>query len=122
MRVTLGQIKIAESALMNLSNQALPIQTSYKISRVIKQVVSEIADLEKHRIILVEQYGTQDVDTTTITVAPENIREFTEAIRPLLETEINLNFDKMSIKDIPDTVLISSADIIALEPFIDFDK
>jgi len=122
MRVTLGQIKIAESALMNLSNQALPIQTSYKISRVIKQVVSEIADLEKHRIILVEQYGTQDVDTTTITVAPENIREFTEAIRPLLETEINLNFDKMSIKDIPDTVLISSADIIALEPFIDFNK
>ena len=120
MKVTLGQIKGAEQALGTLSNQALPIQTAYKISRLIKQVISEISDLEEHRKRLVEKFGTTDADTGIITVTEENIPLFSEALRPLLETEVTLNFDKLGAKDLPESFNISSSDILQLDPFIDF--
>jgi len=120
MKVTLGQIKGAESALGTLSNQALPIQTAYRISRLIKQVISEISDFEEHRKRLVEKFGTTDADTGIITVTEENIPLFSEALRPLLETEVTLNFDKLGPKDLPESFNISSSDILQLEPFIDF--
>lgn len=120
MKVTLGQIKQAESALTTLMGQALPIQTAYKISRLIRQVISEISDLEDHRKKLVEKFGTTDPDTGITTVTEENIPLFSEALRPLLETEVTLNFDKLGLKDLPESFNISSSDILQLEPFIDF--
>ena len=120
MRITLGQIKQAESALGTLTNQALPIQTAFRISRLIRQVVSEITDLEEHRKKLVEKFGMTDPNTGITTVTDENLPLFSEALRPLLETEVTLNFDKLGPKDLPESFNISSSDILQLEPFIDF--
>ena len=120
MKVTLSQIKVAEQALVAISNQSLPIQTAYKISRLIKQVISEISDLEEYRKKLVEKFGTTDADTGITTVTEENMLLFSEALRPLLETAVTLNFDKLGPKDLPESFNISSSDILQLEPFIDF--
>ena len=121
MKVKLGQLKISEKALLNLSQQPLSITVAFQISQLIKQVAPELQELESQRLRLIEKYGTKNAEDDTITVLSDNIASFAQELSPLLETEIDLNFEKIPLSQINEDVKISSADLIALEPFIDTD-
>lgn len=122
MKIKLGQLKLSEDSLVKFSKQEIPVQMAFQISRVIQKVAPELQLLEQLRQQLVHKYGIEDKATGQITVPESKVGEFTEEIKPLLEAEVELDFQKIPLSKIPESVFISSVDLIALEPFIDLDS
>jgi hypothetical protein len=122
MKIKLGQLKLSEDSLVKFSKQEIPVQMAFQISRVIQKVAPELQLLEQLRQQLVHKYGIEDKETGQITVPESKVGEFTEEIKPLLEAEVELDFQKIPLSKIPESVFISSVDLIALEPFIDLDS
>lgn len=120
MKISLGQIKLSEQALVRLSNEALPIQIAFQVSRLIRQLGPELQNLENQRLKLVHKYGQTDTDSGQTTVPPENIPQFTEEMTPLLDTLIQIDFEKIPLSKFPEEVKLSSTDLLALEAFLEY--
>ena len=120
MKVTVGQLKLSEPALLKLSQQDLPIGIAFKIARLVKQIAPELMTLEETRQKLVAKWGTPDESTGQTTVLGESIEKFTSEIKPVLDTEITIDFEKIPFNTIPEKVELNASDVIALDPFLDY--
>lgn len=116
MKVTLAQIKNAETVLTKLLTAELPIQVSFRLSKLIKKINEELIDFESSRQKLFEKYGEQ-LDNNTITIKPEFQQEYLEQINSLLGEPVELPEVKVSITEISD-LKISAVDTAALEPWL----
>ena len=122
MKITIGQLKLSEESLVKFSKQDIPVQMAFQLSRLIRKIVPELQSLEEARQTLVHKFGEVDLESGQTTVPQSKISEFTQEIKPILDTEVEMPFDKIPFSKIPETVLLSSSDLIALEPFIDHES
>lgn len=114
--VKLGILKAIEEPLIKLVKLELPIKTSYKLSKILKKVGQELADLEEERVKLVKKYGDQDDESQSIQVKDsEKYEEFAREFGELLQEEITLDFDPISIDALGDEATFSPAELAALE-------
>ena len=120
MKVTIGQLKLSESALLKLSKQDLPILLSFQLGRLIKQISPDLISLEETRLKLVQKYGTPDSESGQTTVLGDAIQKFTEELNPILDTEIQIDFQKIPISSIPEKVELNTSDVMALDPFLEY--
>ena len=116
MTLTLGQLKNSEQALVTLSNCSLPIALAYRISKVLKVIGVELADLEEARQKLVQKYGEENEGT--IVVSSENFDAFVEELNPLLLEEVILPFEPFSVDKLPETVTLTPIQMSQLSFFI----
>jgi hypothetical protein len=114
--VKLGILKAIEEPLIKLVKLELPIKTSYKLSKILKKIGQELADLEEERVKLVKKYGDQDDEAQSIQVKdPEKYEEFAKEFGELLQEEITLEIDPIPIDMLGDAVTFSPAELAALE-------
>jgi hypothetical protein len=114
--VKLGILKAIEEPLIKLVKLELPIKTSYKLSKILKKIGQELADLEEERVKLVKKYGDQDDEAQSIQVKdPEKYEEFAKEFGELLQEEITLEIDPIPINMLGDSVTFSPAELAALE-------
>lgn len=116
MKVTLAQIKNSEIVLAKLLNAELPIQVSFRLSKLIKRINEELVEFESSRQKLFEKYGEQQADST-IKIKDEFQKEFLSQINALLGEQIELPDVKVSISEISD-LKFSAIEMAALEPWI----
>lgn len=121
MKIALGQLRTSEAALAKLSQEALPIMISYKLTKFLKAASKELAELEANRDKLVRQFGVEDSEQGRISVPQEKLEDFMKELEPLLLHEVDFEFEKIQAGTLPDTVKISPSDLILLEPFIQFE-
>jgi hypothetical protein len=114
--VKLGILKAIEEPLIKLVKLELPIKTSYKLSKILKKIGQELADLEEERVKLVKKYGDQDDEAQSIQVTdPAKYEEFAKEFGELLQEEITLEIDPIPIDMLGDSVTFSPAELAALE-------
>jgi hypothetical protein len=115
MTINIAQLKNAEPSLDKLIKTELPIQVSFRLSKLIKIIGSELAHFETTRQKLFEKYGEQQ--DNGVVIKAEFMAEFMEQINALLNETIELPDIKVSITEISD-IKFSAMDLVALEPWI----
>lgn len=100
-KVTLRALTIAQGALQALGQFKLPPKTSYFVSRVASKVTTELNAVEIQRRKAIKQYGTVKTGTTeTYEVLPDNIVKFNEEMNALLDSEVELDTGRISLKEL----------------------
>src|SRR5262249_22232382 len=98
MKFTLGQLVASKPALEKLLNNDLPVAVSFRLSKLIKSLNSELQHHEEERIKLVKKYGT--TNETGVAVLPDRFQEFVKDMDSLNGLEVNLDIKPVSIEDL----------------------
>jgi len=125
MKVTLEKVYVAQQSLTKLLSQDMPSSLAFRLSRLAKQVKSELDTFEENRIKLVKKYSTSGKEKKSpavdpeqsVKVHPDKMKEFSAELMAMLAVEIELDFEPISVKDLGD-VKISAIDLVNIEPFV----
>lgn len=98
-KTTLEQLVNSQSALKKLYDSNLSFNISYKISKIIATIDTELKFFESERAKLFKTYGTS-TDDNKIEILPENMEQFNSEIQTLLSLEISLSIDLISLDDL----------------------
>lgn len=122
--ITLDQIVKSVDILKTLSKQDLNARLAYKICKIILAVDEEYNTFQETRMKVVMKYGEKNEDGSIknvdgqVMILPEYVEEAQNELKELLETEINLNINALTIDEL-ENCTISPADMINLMPFIE---
>ncbi len=101
MKLTLAELKALEIPLTNFLKEKLPLKASYRLSKVLKQISSELGDLEQERQKLIRQYGEVDTEAGEISIKEEaKLNQFRLEFSELLKEEVELNFEPIALDDL----------------------
>ena len=112
MKVKLIEIYSSVNILNKLVNVSLPAKTSYKFVKVMQKFNDELKVLEEERQKLIKKYGAETEGS--ISVTEENKEAFIKEFSDLMEMEMDIDWDPISIDAFGDAEL-SVADIAKIE-------
>ena len=110
MKLTYEKISSALPALSKLSKLDLKVVEAIKLARLIGKIEAELKPLEKTRATLFRKYS-EEVENGTYKIKPESYDTFSKEYRELLETEIDIDADKVVIES---DIAIDAASGLAL--------
>ena len=119
-KTTLGILKQSEQALSKLMNANLDIKTAYTLGRIANKIGQELKSTENLRIKLVEKYGDKD-DKGKHVVPEDKKEEFWAEYSELLEVEVELNFNKITLEKLA-KVNMTPADMVYINYLIEEEK
>lgn len=123
MKVLNGEIFAAQKPLEALSKERLPIKSSYKIAKLIKECASHLDIIEKLRIGLVQRYGEKDEKGSySIKQDTDNWFKFIEEMNILFAQEVDIELEnKIEIPFEVDgkSINVEPSVLIALDKFIE---
>lgn len=99
--LTVGDIVGGQVALMSIADKELPAVTAWRLAKASRVLVPEIEAYEKVRVDLVKQYG-KELEDGNWNVSKENIEEYQEEIRKVLEQEVVVDFPLISLEMLGD--------------------
>ena len=127
------KVKIAEllnstDTLQKLSQKDFKAKLAWSVARLLKNAEKEIQEFNDTRMELIKKYGEKDDQGELITdekgnckILPDSISEFTNELNELIETEIELNANKIDI-DLLENIDFTPAEMALLEPFIEMKE
>ena len=117
----------AES-LRALSQKPLKARCAYAVSKILKAAETEMANFNEARMNLIRKYGEKDENDELVTdengnahVIPENIEEFTKELNDVLDSDVDINANKVRIDDLDD-VKFTPTEMVQLDEFIEFGE
>lgn len=116
MKIKLREIIDMQNSLGVLVQLKVPAKVAFKLGKAAKQVNVEFQDFNKAREDLIMRLGTKNEDKQLIEVPPEKIEEFRREIQSLLEEDVSLDFEPISLDCLGEATL-SAADMANLSPF-----
>ena len=118
-KMSLVEVKNAETALNKVLSSQLDIKTSYNLGKIVKKLNEELTNLESIRIKLVGKYGTVN-EKGEKNVEKDNLKEFYREYGEALKIEVEFDINKISIDKLSDIKLtpieVSSLISIIEEP------
>ena len=115
MQVTLKEIVDAREALMNLSQQKLPIKIGYNVSKIIRKANAELEILTKVRQEVIERLAPPGTE-----VNPEINQNIMAELSEALEVTVDIPVHKVDLSSI-NNLEMTPRDVMLLEPFCLFD-
>lgn len=115
MKVKLSEIVNARQALQKMMTKELPIKTAYRLSKLVNAVNDELGNFEDQRKKLVEKYGEKKGEE--VVVPKDKAQDFQKDMQELLDVEVKIDFDPISLSDIGE-ISLSPVDITLLDSFI----
>ena len=115
MQVTLKQIVDAREALMNLSQQRLPIKIGYNVSKIIRKANGELETLTTVRQSIIEKHAPSGTEVT-----PEINQSIIGELNDALDIEVELPVHKVDLSNVA-SLELTPRDILVLEPFCVFE-
>lgn len=118
---------IVESAdiMRELSTKTLKGRAAFRVARLLRELEKEFTLFNEKRVELIREYAQKDEngeiksdENGNVTLEPERLNEFYQKLEELLNTEVEINAEKISIDDFGD-VDFTPAQIINLEAFIE---
>ena len=106
----------AREAMQRLAQQTLPIAVSYRVTKLIRAIDSELAVYDKERIRLCEKYGKLNESKTSYNILKG--AEFNEEHSLLLDFDIELDAQKVKL---PETLNITPADLLCMSEFVEIE-
>lgn len=137
-KVTLRELSPIVQSLNNFVQIPMPAKYSWRLSRVMKKLQSEIEDFQKSRLELVKQFGevvdeddnpVEGADVTMpnarVRIKQDQLEQFTTELEDLLNETIELSFQPIPLSLVMESNM-TIADMANLEIFfeddIDFDE
>jgi hypothetical protein len=112
-KITLSELKGMEIPLTKLLEQHLPVKTSFRLSKVLREISKEIQDLEDQREKLIRQFG--EVDGSSISIKdPAKLLAFQQEFGDLLKEEVEFDYSPISIESLGENVNLTVAEITVL--------
>lgn len=111
--------QVLKTVIDNTDIEITP-KLKFKLLGIMKEFEPIISNFEVIRNELISQYGTKD-DDGHISINredTESMKNFKNAIQPLIEEEVNVNYKKLSQEEVftlPSDVLLALYSLIELE-------
>lgn len=112
MKVSLFEIYSSVSVLNKLVDLPLPAKSSYKFVKIMKKFNDELKILEDERQKLINKYGEEKENA--VTVKNENKETFLKEFTELLETQIEVDWEPISVDSLGQ-VELSVAEITKIQ-------
>lgn len=123
--VTLNEVLNSIGAFRSLSEQKIPAKAAFQIARLIRELDKENKTFDESRVKALQEYGERDendeIKTTpegNVILKPDKIEEYNNKIQELLDTQIQINAEKISLS-LLENAEVSPIEILNLEPFIE---
>ena len=118
----LHQIIGAIPALNKLGKVDLPLSDAYKLQKMTAALQPDIAFFNEHNAKIIEKYGGVSTDNGRVNFPPEEASKAQAEFNELLLLDVQSEIKNICVIKIPitDNITISSNDISALEPFVEF--
>jgi len=95
MKVTVNQIVSAQPTLKKLTGQDMPISIAISLLKVCKDTAIHVEAFQKKQLVLFETFGDKSEDETQWIVSEEKKEDYFEALTEVIETEVELDFEKV---------------------------
>lgn len=111
--VTVNDVVSSINTFKAIAAQQLPIKAAYGIARLIKEIDRENETFVSARQALIDKYGQRDEEGNLISedgnlyIQKDKIQVFKEELQELLDSEIELNAEKISVENLGDVQLTS---------------
>jgi hypothetical protein len=120
MKLKNGTIFVCKEPLQRLvDREDLPVKYGIKVVRLARKVNEEIASIESMRNNLIKKYGEEKDGKIQIKEDSENFPKFVVEYTELMDSEVDLEFEKIVI---PDNLIVPTKDLATLEPFIEIEN
>ena len=126
-KVKISDLINSTETLQKLGQKDFKAKLAWSISRLLKAAEAEIQDFNQARMNLINKYGEKSEDGTLVTDEQGNckieqgvVAEFSTQLNDLLNTEVEINANKISL-DLLEDVDFTPSEITILEPFIDME-
>lgn len=116
MKITLGELLNGKPALEKLVNLEISIKTAYKLSRIINKLNNELQNFEDQRQKLVSKYGEPEENGNVI-VTQENMEAFSNELNELINLEIELAYEPVSLEELGD-VKMRASELMLIDKFV----
>lgn len=111
-------------ALENIVTQKLPLKVSYKLGKLLKEIVDELNFFEEKRVALVKKYGKENERGIAVDESDtENYSAFLKEYQELLELDVDIDIDKykINLSDLPDSVELTPQQMLHLSVLFNED-
>lgn len=127
-KVTLETLVNSTEGLKGLSQKQLKARSAYAVGKILKAADAEISSFNETRMELIRKYGEKDEtgelktdENGNVRIEPDDMQNFSNELRELLNTEVEISANKIKLDDIGD-VEFTPAEMAQLEDFIEFDE
>lgn len=107
-----------------LSQKKLNMRMAYQLAKIIKEVQKEFELFQETRMKLINEYAERDEDgrlkideNNNFTIPREKIQDFQKELNELLETQVELQINKINLDELED-VEFTPMELIKIEKFI----
>lgn len=126
MKTTMLKVLDLRDLYPKISSQALPISTTYKLSKLFNAIKSEGEFYSTHLDEIISTYGKKDEngnyvlteDKNGVQIAPENISEVEKKLQELWDIEVELPDVKFTLSEL-EKVELSVQEFNNFLPFIE---
>ena len=126
-KVKLSDLLNSTDTLSKLSQKDFKAKLAWSIARLLKSAEAEIQSFNETRMNLIKKYGEKDENGELITddkgnckINNEVVEAFSSELNELMNTEVEINANKIDIKLLED-VDFTPSDMAVLEPFINLE-
>ena len=122
-QVTLNDIITNNNLFREIHNKPMTARAAFKVARLIRELDKENEMFDKQRIEIIKQYAKRDengdmVEENNQVIIDENkLNEFEKEFNSLLETQVEVNAEKLNIEDLGD-IQLTPQQTMSLEKFI----
>lgn len=115
MKFTNSEIHLMVGPMQRLLARDLPVKVSYKLLKAVKQLETQTNLVEKMRIDLLKKYGTEAKGTVSVEPGTDSHADFLKDFNEILVEEVEIEVEAVQL---PDTILMSTDDLMALEKLV----
>jgi len=122
-KVTLNDIITNNNLFREIHSKPMPARTAFKVARLIRELDKENEMFDKQRIDIVTRYAKRDEngdmieENNQVLIDDDKMKQFQDEFNALLDTEVEVNAEKLSIDDLGD-IELTPKQIMNLEKFI----
>lgn len=127
-KVTIADLLNSTETLQKLSQKDFKAKLAWSIARLLKSAEAEIQSFNETRMNLIKKYGEKDENGELITddngnckIPNANMVEFNDELKDMLDAEVEINANKLSI-DLLEDIEFTPSDMAVLEPFVDMEE
>ncbi len=119
MKIKLGKLENAKDIFKKIFDEALEVKLSYRLGKIAKKINSELEDINKQRLVLVEKYA-DPVEAGKPKQVKTKVEEFIKEYTTLLDTEEELDIQLIPLDLLLNSgIKISSNDMAEIADFIE---
>lgn len=122
-KVTLNDIITNNNLFREIHGKPMPARTAFKVARLIRELDKENEMFDKQRIDIVTRYAKRDEngdmveENNQVLIDDDKMQQFQDEFNALLDTEVEVNAEKLDIEDLGD-IELTPKQIMNLEKFI----